>query len=104
MWSVAVYVNLISACLQLHGQHVQINEINKALGTDLSDRFLQNAVSRGTIVHVCTAWLAKVSDPRKFNTTPLVHGAKKYSCFYKKKFLIFGMMTRETHSSVNESE
>lgn len=55
MWSVVVYVNLISACLQLHGQHVQINEINKALGTDLSDRFLQNAVSRGTIVHVCTA-------------------------------------------------
>lgn len=45
MWSVAVYVNLISACLQLHGQHVQINEINKALGTDLSDRFLQNAES-----------------------------------------------------------
>lgn len=55
MWSVAVYVNLISACLQLHGQHVQINEINKALGTDLSDRFLQNTGSRGTIVHVCTA-------------------------------------------------
>lgn len=55
MWSVAVYVNLISACLQLHGQHVQINEINKALGTDLSDRFLQNTGSQGTIVHVCTA-------------------------------------------------
>lgn len=45
MWSVAVYINLISTCLQLHGQHVQINKINKALGRDLSDKFLQNSES-----------------------------------------------------------
>lgn len=56
------------------------------------------------IVYVCIVWLVKVSDLWKFNIIFFVYGVKKYLCFYKKKFLIFGMMIREMYSFVNESE